>query len=58
MFHKDIQPNLVNSKSLRLEVLFRIISSPNYRDVDIKTYNIQNDYYQFVFSIKHKFCAR
>ena len=28
-----IQSNLVNSKSFGLEVLFRIISSSNYREV-------------------------
>ena len=31
-----IQSNLVNSKSSGLEVLFRIIGSSNYREVDIK----------------------
>ena len=32
----DIQSNLVNSKSSGLEVLLQIISSSNYREVDIK----------------------
>ena len=31
-----LQSNLINSKSLGLEVLFRIISSSNYREVDVK----------------------
>ena len=52
----QVQLNLVNLKSSGLEVLFRIISSLNYREVDLKIYNPQNDYYQ-VFSIKHKFQA-
>ena len=30
------QSNIVNSKSSGLEVLFRIISSSNYREVEIK----------------------
>ena len=32
----NIQSNLVNLKSSGLEVLFRVISSSNYREVDIK----------------------
>ena len=32
----ETHSNLVNSKSSRLEVLFRIINSWNYREVDIK----------------------
>ena len=35
--------NLVNSKSLGLEVLFQISSSSNYMEVYIKIYNPQND---------------
>ena len=34
-----LQQNLINSKSWRLEVLFRIISSSNYREVGIEIYN-------------------
>ena len=34
-----VQSNLVNLKSSGLEVLFCIISSSNYREVDIKIYN-------------------
>ena len=37
----SIQLNLVNSKSSSLEVLFHIISSLNYTEVDIKIYNPQ-----------------
>ena len=33
---QDIQLNLINSKSSGLDVLFRIISSSNYREVGIK----------------------
>ena len=33
------QSILINSKSLRLDVLIRIISSLNFREVDIKLYN-------------------
>ena len=33
-----MQSNLVNVYSLGLEVLFQIISSSNYREVDIKIY--------------------
>ena len=33
----DVQSNLVNFKSFVIEILFRIISSPIYREVDIKT---------------------
>ena len=36
-----IQLNLINSKSSGLEVLFGMISSSNYREVDIKIYNSQ-----------------
>ena len=46
---KHIQSNLVNWKSSGLEVLFQIISSLNYREVDIKLYNPKNDYYQFFY---------
>ena len=35
--------NLVNLKSSGQDVLFRIIRSSNYREVDIKIYNLQND---------------
>ena len=42
-----MQSNLVNSKSKGLEILFLIIESSNYREVDISIYNPQNDYYQF-----------
>ena len=41
-----VQSNLVNSKSLGLEVLFRFINSSKY-----------NNYFQ-LFSVKHKFWAR
>ena len=33
----------------------RIISSSNYREIDIKYINLKNYYLQFFFSIKHKF---
>ena len=36
-----IQKNLVNTKSSRREVLFRIISSSNYMEVNIKICNTQ-----------------
>ena len=35
-FTPELQSNLVNSKSSGREVLFRIISSSNYTEVDIK----------------------
>ena len=35
----QLQSNLVNSKSSGLEDLFRMISSSNYREVDIKILN-------------------
>ena len=41
-----IHSNLVNSKSSGLEVLFLIISSSNYREVDIKIYISKNNHYQ------------
>ena len=44
-----IQSNLVNSKSSGLEVLFRIISSSNYREIDIKIYNPQKLLLSFFF---------
>ena len=44
--NKKVQPNLVNSKSSGLEVLLRIISSSNYKEVGIKINNPQNDYFQ------------
>ena len=53
-----IESNLVNSKSSGLVVLFRIISSSNYREVNIEIYNRQNEYYQRFFFIKHMFWAR
>ena len=34
-----VQSNLVNSMFLGLVVLFQIINSSNYREVDIKIYN-------------------
>ena len=34
--NQDIQLNLINSKSSGLDVLFRIINSSNYREVDKK----------------------
>ena len=43
----DIQSTIVNSKSSGLGFLFRIISSSNYREVDIKICNPQTIYYQF-----------
>ena len=47
----DIQSNLKNSKSSVLDYLFRIISSSNYLEVDIKIYITPgNDYYQFFLS--------
>ena len=42
-----MQLNLVDLKSLGLEILFRIISSSIYREVDIKYITPQNVYYQF-----------
>ena len=36
VLESQIQLNLVNLKSSRLEVLFPIISKSNYREVDIK----------------------
>ena len=45
-----IQSNLVNSKSSGLEVLFRIISSSNYRAVDIKYMTPKNDNQIFILS--------
>ena len=47
---------LVNSRSLGLEVLFRITSSSNYREVDIKIYNPSNlIIIRGFLPIKHKF---
>ena len=43
----DIQWNLVNSKSLGLEILFRIISSSKNRDVGMKYIAPKNDIYPF-----------
>ena len=40
-----IQPNLVNSKSLVFRVLFQIIYSSHYREVDIQIYKTQNNNY-------------
>ena len=34
-----LQLNLINSKSSGLEVLFQIVSSSNFMEVDIKIYN-------------------
>ena len=51
-----VQSNLVNSKSSELEVLFRIISSSKYYEVDIKMYNPKLITLLF-FSVKHKFWA-
>ena len=48
-----IQSNLVNSKSSALEFLFRIVSSLNYREVDIKSIYTPPKTTIF-FSIKHK----
>ena len=50
-----LQSNLLNVKSSGLEILFRMISSSSYREVDMKIYNPKNDYYYFFLSIKHKF---
>ena len=44
-----ILSNRINSKSLGLEVAFQIISNSNYKKVDIKIYNPQNDYNQRFF---------
>ena len=58
--HTHLQSNLVNSKSSRLEGLFRIISSSNYRKVDTKIYNPK----MFITRglkyslVKHKFWTR
>ena len=56
IFSRLIQSNLIHSKSSGLEVLFRIISSSNYREEDIKYITLKNDYHYY-FSIKHKFWA-
>ena len=55
-----IQSNLVDWKSLGLEFLFPIVSILNNREVDIKIYNPQNDYYQCFFSMKDMYwsCKR
>ena len=50
---KNIQWNLLNSKSSGLVVSFRTISILNYREVDIEIYKPLS-----FFSIKHKFWAR
>ena len=47
---KKVQSNLVNSKSSGLEVLFRIISSSSYREVDMNIYKPKNDYFSFFLS--------
>ena len=44
-----IQYNLVNLKSSGLEVLFQIISSLNYRELDIKVCNFKYLNYQVFF---------
>ena len=40
-----------------LEILFWIISSLNYREVEIKNITSKNNYYDFFLSIKHMFWA-
>ena len=52
-----IQSNLVNWKSSGLEVLFRIITSLNYKEVDKNMKNPNMIFISF-FPIKHKFWAR
>ena len=57
----NVQSNLINLKSLGLEVLFWIISSSNYREVDMKNiYPPELIMIQVLFSIKHMFwvCKR
>ena len=39
VYGHSLQQNLVNSKTIRTRVLFRIISNSNFREVDIKVYN-------------------
>ena len=51
-FGPQIQLNLVKSKSSRLEVLFQIISSLNYGEVEITYFKPKNYYYQ-VFSLSN-----
>ena len=51
----DTLLNLVNLKSLRLEVLFRMINSSNYWKVDLKYITSKNIIISF--SVKHKFWA-
>ena len=45
----NYRKNLVNSKSPGPEIFFRIISSSNYSEIDIKYVIPQNSYYQVLF---------
>ena len=52
----QIQSNLVNSKSSELDVLFRIIRSSSYMEVDMYIYNPYKLLLSvFFFFIKHTF---
>ena len=41
LISNSIQSNLINLKSSGVEVLFRIVSSLNYREIDIKIYTVK-----------------
>ena len=49
LYNVYIQSNLLNSMFSRLKVLFRIISSLNYRELDIKIYSPEIDYHEGLF---------
>ena len=57
IYNPHIESNLVNLKSSGLEILFENFRSLNYREVDIKVFNHQNDYFQF-FLCSHMICVR
>ena len=46
--YEAIQLNLINSKSYELEFFFLIISSWNYREVNIKIITLKNDHSLFL----------
>ena len=55
-----IQSNFIKMKSSGLSVLFRIISSSSYREIDMKIYTPtpQKNEIENTSLIKHKFLAR